>query len=95
MIFQMHLQILPKLPLIFLLLSAENTKNLARFYILVTITLGVNMIARQTILLFSSALLTLSVGIFYFRISRLSNSIPWDHSPYIMFWSVEYTFASQ
>ena len=67
----MHLNILPNLWLIFCT-HQQKIWKWAIFDILMTITLGVNMITRQMILFFSSTLWALSVGIFHFCISRPS-----------------------
>ena len=79
----------------FLLLSPKNTKKWAIFDILKTIALGVNIVTGQMIPFVLSTLLALSVGAFYFCISRPSkfNSIA---DPFcIMFWSVNYISTCQ
>ena len=60
---------------------------MGQFDILMTITLGVNMITRKITTFFSSALWALFVGIFHFCISKLSKFNPMG-SP----WSVKKNF---
>ena len=57
-IFQVHLNVLPTLRLMFCCHQQKNTKNEAYFDILMTITMGVNMITRK-ITPFSHLLLNL------------------------------------
>ena len=47
-------------------------QDLANCDILMTITVGINMITRQLALVFSSTYQALSVGIFHVRVSRPS-----------------------
>ena len=68
--FQMQLNILPKLWLIFCC-HHQKIQKMSHFCILMPLTQGVNMITRQTTPFFSSTLWALSVGIFHFCISRL------------------------
>ena len=93
-IFQVHLNIIPKLCLSFAAICRKY-KKWAIFDILMTITLGVSIISRQMIPFFSCILWALSVGIFHFCIGRTQNSALWDFPIYIMFWSVKCTFTCQ
>ena len=83
-IFQVHLNILPKLWLIFC--CCRKQKKLAIFDILVTITLGVNMDTRPMSPFFSSTFWALFISVFHFCISRSSKfkSI-WSPRPKLVF----------
>ena len=64
----------------FLLPLTEYTKAWVIFDILMTITLGLNMINRQMATFFAPTLRVMSVGIFYFCISRASKFNPMKSS---------------
>ena len=91
-IFQKDLNILPKLTLMFAVISRKY-KKWAIFNILMTITLRENMLTWQMILFFSSTLWALSVSIFHFCIWRPSKFNSMGSPLCIMFWSVKYTFT--
>ena len=75
--------------------SAENTRTKPFFYILMTLTPGVNMITRQFTPFLSCTLWALSVDVFNFWISRTSKFNSMGFRIYIRFWSVKYTFLCQ